>query len=1069
MPFPSPTPLIAACGLVLLAGGSLARGADSADGKIFTQPAEIAPAVGQTLPEKTEAEPPPPGWVTAGPAPSWIWGDNPNQKYVVRKTFVGGTKAARLKASCDNVMTIRVNGKQVLSSSEWESPSEADIQKHVQPGENVLEAEISNQGGVAAFVLKMMLTRDDGKTEYVVTDDSWQIARRLDAKEWGKPRIVAKYGDGPWGEVLTAAALADGGQRDTFNLLPGFQVERLFTVPKETLGSWVCLAVDNKGRLLASDQGNIGICRITPAPLGSSGETKVELLDIKIDGKQVSGAQGMLWAFDSLYICCNGGPGSGLYRARDKDGDDQFEEVVKLRELRGGGEHGPHALRLSPDGKSIYVDCGNHTQPPFDRALSAPVQTMGGVREQPLKAELPEGMTSRIAPNWDEDLLLPRQWDGNGHAAGILAPGGWIAKTDPDGKTWEMFSIGYRNEYDFAFNADGEMFVYDADMEWDIGSPWYRPTRVVHATSGSEFGWRSGTGKWPPYYVDSLPQLVDIGPGSPVGVEFGYGTKFPAKYQKALFICDWTFATMYAIHLEPSGASYKAVKEEFVSRTPLPLTDVVVGADGALYFSIGGRGTQSELFRVTYVGQESTSPAERHDAKDADLRALRQQIEAYHTAATDEPAKAAAFLVPQLAHADRHIRYAARVALERLPLATWQEQVLASSDAETVITGVVGLARQGDKLLAPQLLAALDRLNYTALTETQQLELLRAYQLVFTRLGLPEEAQRLELGAKFDALFDAAGAPHNQELAILMVALRSPQAATKIVPMLTKERVATQEVSEELLARNRGYGSSIAAMLANQPDLAQYQFAFTLRNLKEGWTLDQRKTYFSWFNKARQWSGGNSYQKFLTNIENDAFANATDAERLAIEALGIRKPYVAPELPKPRGPGRAYTAEEVVALAGERLTGRNFRNGERMFAAARCVVCHRYGGDGGATGPDLTQLAGRFTLKDLTDSIVDPSKVISDQYKATVVRTDDGQVVTGRIVSESPDEITLVIDPENAAKVQKIAKSSIEAQSPSAVSLMPKDLINGLNENEVLDLLAYLLSRGNPRDPMFRK
>jgi hypothetical protein len=165
-----------------------------------------------------------------------------------------------------------------------------------------------------------------------------------------------------------------------------------------------------------------------------------------------------------------------------------------------------------------------------------------------------------------------------------------------------MVSIGYRNQYDFAFNADGEMFAYDADMEWDLGSPWYRPTRVVHATSGSEFGWRSGTGKWPAYYVDSLPELVNIGPGSPVGVDFGYGTKFPEKYQKALYICDWTFGTMYAIHIEPSGASYKASKEEFVARTPLPLTDVTVGKDGALYFTIGGRGTQSELYRVTYVG-----------------------------------------------------------------------------------------------------------------------------------------------------------------------------------------------------------------------------------------------------------------------------------------------------------------------------------------------------------------------------------------------------------------------------------------------------------------------------------
>ena len=91
--------------------------------------------------------------------------------------------------------------------------------------------------------------------------------------------------------------------------------------------------------------------------------------------------------------------------------------------------------------------------------------------------------------------------------------------------------------------------------------PWYRPTRAVHATSGSEFGWRSGTGKWPAYYVDSLPPMVNIGPGSPVGVTFGYGAKFPAKYQKALFLCDWTFGTIYALHLEPAGSTYKAVKD----------------------------------------------------------------------------------------------------------------------------------------------------------------------------------------------------------------------------------------------------------------------------------------------------------------------------------------------------------------------------------------------------------------------------------------------------------------------------------------------------------------------------
>ena len=147
--------------------------------------------------------------------------------------------------------------------------------------------------------------------------------------------------------------------------MPGFQVEKLFTVPKEDLGSWVCIAFDNKGRLLASDQGDKGIYRITlpaiserivasvPSPPGKGekvadrpddgavAETKLERLDFSKCEFQPTGAQGMLWAFDALYLSINGGPGSGLYRAKDTDNDDQFDECVKLKEFRGGGEHGP--------------------------------------------------------------------------------------------------------------------------------------------------------------------------------------------------------------------------------------------------------------------------------------------------------------------------------------------------------------------------------------------------------------------------------------------------------------------------------------------------------------------------------------------------------------------------------------------------------------------------------------------------------------------------------------------------------------------------------------------------------
>ena len=70
---------------------------------------------------------------------------------------------------------------------------------------------------------------------------------------------------------------------------------------------------------------------------------------------------------------------------------------------------------------------------------------------------------------------------------------------------------GVRNPYDIAFGPDGELFTYDADMEMDIGTPWYRPTRVCYLASGGDYGWRTGSGKWPKYYADSLPPAVEIG------------------------------------------------------------------------------------------------------------------------------------------------------------------------------------------------------------------------------------------------------------------------------------------------------------------------------------------------------------------------------------------------------------------------------------------------------------------------------------------------------------------------------------------------------------------------------
>ena len=1124
--------------------------------KTWTQAVEDQPSVArgsetESNDAKTEEKKPEisTGDFNAGPRPKWIWGPNNGADYILQTEFtVTDVSAAKLMASCDNVGSVSINGSQVASSSEWQEPMSADVTERLKPGKNVITASVQNQGGVAAFVLKLAIRDNSGKVTHVVTNPEWTIATK-NLENGAKVAARGNYGDGPWGNVFDNAATAGRVPQGVFETLPGFQVQKLFTVPKDELGSWVCIAFDNKGRLLASDQEKKGICRITLPPVDSkrrpdqgrtnagtarnngntaenstasesklsgrsSGapvrsvrptvETVVERLDFSQCEYQPSGAQGMLWAFDSLYFCCNGGPGSGLYRARDTDGDDQFDECVKLKAFKGGGEHGPHSIRLSPDGKRIFVIAGNHTDPPFKA---------GEELEN-------ENYSSRIPTNWGEDLLLPRMWDANGHARGKLAPGGWIASTDPDGKTWEIWSVGYRNPYDMAFNADGELFAYDADMEWDVGSPWYRPTRVVHATSGSEFGWRSGTGKWPEYFVDSLPAMIDVGPGSPVGVEFGYGAplaanseaarnapstvrsdpsgrgdyigdmvfapvKFPAEYQTALYICDWTFGTMYAIHTKLSVTTYRATKEEFLSRTPLPLTDVAAGPDGALYFTIGGRGNQSELFRVVYAGGADTSAVnlqtELHNPGEQvmsrGLLQSRRNLENFHVG-EHPPEEVVTAAMRGLGPLGVQMNYAARLALERVPVEHWVERVAEAAhklaterpkswrylEDDRAIVGAIGLARQAE----PKVFDILNEIGWPR-HEGDQLNLLRAYQLAFVRVAEPEPEARKALGKKFEDVFPQKSASVNRELATVMVYLQSPRAVKKLVAALNAPPQREDVDMGDLLTRNRGYGKAIKAMIDNQPDKQQMWYAFCLRVAEAGWTPDLRADYYRWFGKAQTWSGGNSFKKFLQNIENEAWEKTPFDHRVLVEKAGARTPYTVPELPKPVGPGKAWTIDEVRAMAADGLKKRSFENGQRTFAATRCIVCHRFAGDGGATGPDLTQLAGRFNLEALTEAIMDPSKVISDQYRASTVVTTSGKTLTGRIVSENDQQISVLTDPEDSTKIVDVPKDEVDEMLPSKISIMPADLLKPLNKDEVLDLLAYLLSRGDEKHPMFRK
>lgn len=809
--------------------------------------------------------------------------------------------------------------------------------------------------------------------------------------------------------------------------LKGFKVELVYTVPRDSQGSWVSMTLDPKGRLITSDQYG-KLFRVTLPPIGGSeSDTKVEPIPVAIGE-----AQGLLWAFDSLYVVVNSGGKfpSGLYRVRDTDGDDQLDKVEKLRAIQGGGEHGPHGVVLSPDGKSLYVVAGNATT-------------------------LPELSGSLVPRVWGEDNLLPRMVDGNGFMSTEKAPGGFICRVDPDGKSWELVSMGYRNSYDLAFHRDGDLFTYDSDMEWDMNTPWYRPTRVCDAVSGSDFGYRNGAGKWPTYYFDSLPPTVNIGPGSPTGVTFGYGAKFPAKYQDAFYICDWSYGKLYAVHLKPAGASYVGEAEEFLTGAPLPLTDIVVNpTDGALYFAIGGRKTTSGLYRVTYTGSEPTDLVKSGTDAGTDARARRRALEAFH-GHKDPKAVDAAW--PALSDPDRFIRYAARVAIEAQDPSTWKARALAETKTQPALEGLLALTQVSfadpahrrpsdpaiDPALRTQILEALDRLKWDGLTYQQQLDLVRVYSILFNRTGRPDAEVTARLIARFGPAFPAKGREMNVELCNLLIYLDAPGMPAKMLDLLAK--APTQE--------------------------EQLEYARALRVVKSGWTPELRKSYFAWFPKAAGFKGGSSFGGFLKQMKTAAVEGLSESELAELKPImDAPAPNAATTTAVPPRPHvKDWKLDELLPLVESGLKGkRDFDRGRSLFAAAACFACHRFDNEGGAVGPDLTGVSGRFSTRDLLESIVVPSKVISDQYEAITVATTDGKIITGRVANLNGDTMMIITNMLDPGKMETVDRRTIEATKRSDVSMMPEGLLNTLTRDEILDLLAYLLSRGNREHEAFR-
>lgn len=500
-----------------------------------------------------------------------------------REVYMGGPCTGEIWLAADDHFVLWVNGQKVGEGG-GDTSSHFTLNGIVERGVNVIAVQVTNKAGRAGLLVDGEIREQTGNSAPFDSPGGWKaLASAPQGEAWLKPG----FNQDGWTAAAALSAHADSPWKDIpfntdylarFDIPQGFKLSRV--ADQQLLGgSLVAMTWGNRGRLIVS---------LERGPV-------VSLIDTDGDGQYdkqvvysdaVRNCQGLCQVFDDLYVVGDGPDGTGLYRLRDANHDDQADGVENLLRYKGGmGEHGPHAVVYGPDGW-LYNNMGNHA---WVTATPQP--------------------NSPVGKTYEGDVLQPRFADANGHATGIPHPGGTIWRFSPDGKKWWMHTAGFRNEYEFGFNSAGDMFAFDSDMEWDVGLPWYRPIRVNHCTPGAQFGWRNGAAKWPEWYYDSLPGTVDIGRGSPTGVVFYEHNALPEKYRGAFIVCDWSMGRIIAVHLDQQGASFGGGWDTLVAGNPLNVSDIEVDRDGSILFCTGGRGTEGGVYRLSYGDGASAAKA----------------------------------------------------------------------------------------------------------------------------------------------------------------------------------------------------------------------------------------------------------------------------------------------------------------------------------------------------------------------------------------------------------------------------------------------------------------------------
>jgi putative heme-binding domain-containing protein len=949
-------------------------------------------------------------------------------------------KAILLVAS-ESEVEIVINGESVGRITGLEKATSVDVTRLMREGANTIS--LSGASPVAAL---LELNGDLANTRWIATDAAWTTAGAK-VKSLGstdKDATANPFDFKKTFDAYNSWQLAKPGSQNqatdpaTITVPQGFKVELIRSAqPGED--SWVSMTFDPQGRIILGKEKK-GLMRLKvgqPAGLPENASLQASgLHHIEHFAETLLECRGLLFVGNDLFANANNS--KALYRLRDADGDGQFDEPTEILRTEGGVGHGRNHIKLGPDGK-IYIAHGNNVLLPANVSPKSPLK------------------------NYADDQLLPNPWDGSMFDGNVELPAGHILRLNPDGSEVEVIAGGLRNPLDIAFNRAGELFTFDADMERDVGTPWYMPTRVLHVVPGADFGWRRGTGRFPAYYIDTLPSVVDIGLASPTATFFGYGARFPQKYQDAYFIMDWSYGRIIAVHLKAKGASYEGEQETFISGRPLNVTDGCIGQDGAMWFITGGRGTQSGLYRVSYVGRESTL------VKTFPPVQKKEGIKSWTLTDLFPKGK----VTPNYSMSSMSDNYPIwrlerRLDMERSPSGRWRTssphtcadaeiRSLKADQVNSMLDGILALARIKDVTSRNQNLSRLHLLLNADLPPEQLLDTLRVLAVTFIRLGGPSEAERTEwlrtLEPKFEggATFQVARnatwkvAPLYRELCRMLVYLRSPTVIEKTLPLL---REATS--SEDLLF-----------------------YPFILRYLKDGWTLEARRVCFEALNRAEKLNGASTYFKAIADTRSELAAalSPEDAKTLAAVIYPPKPAALSPHA-LPGHTFKIWKLEDFDGKLDAVAKGRSLEKARAALISTQCVFCHKVANDPtlpvGVFGPDLTQVSARFNRRDLLMHILEPSKFVDEKFRPVTITKTDGTTANGALESEDDERVVLKPNPL-APETIEIGKSMIRERKVSEISPMPAGLLNSLKLEQILDMLAWFEAQGDAGHAVFER